>query len=739
MLNKTAQFFKSYHFAKGVLITLSAIIAVLASYLGGKTDIGTSLAFGVLLASVPDIPGNKKHRFYGILIAILAAVINIILINLTYHHLYLIIPTLAILVFSYAYISVYGFRASLVSLSGLLAISISMAHLRTGNDIFIHAGFTALGGLWYLGLSTLYSFLNPTQFSLQLLSEIMSLTAGYLDTRARLILVEETERDELLKKLFQLQTELNEKHELIRSVLLNARIKSGSTNFIKRQLLVFIELVDMLELAIANPMNYKTIDNTFKKDNKNIITSFAAVSENIAIELRALSYKISKKNHHIEEVDIELLLSKAFSCIENYKASVDIEQNRNKILLLRHLYDYIEQQVEKVQNIKRVLKKSYNLVEREQKSPNKKLITVQDYSINILRENLSFKSPIFKHSLRLSITVLAGFLIGSFFSIQNAYWIILTIIVIMRPNYGLTKERSKERIIGTLIGGLIATAIILTTQNLYLYITIVLVSMTLAFSFVQQNYKASATFITLNIVFIYALLQPDAFEVIQYRVIDTMLGAGLAIAANYTLWPAWEFYYHKDLLIKSIESNIYYLKEVRSLYNHKIRKNTPYIISRKEAFIAIGNLMAAFQRMAQEPKSKQKNFMELYEAVVVQHTFLSSTAALGTYIQNHPTTSASNDFNIYIDEIVNSLNESILLLKGNNITEKNDSIHTDAINQIKSSYALLIQKRQEEILSGNTVIDEETKSKLKEAHLVIDLLQYLFSLSIKLKKQIKEI
>jgi uncharacterized membrane protein YccC len=48
----------------------------------------------------------------------------------------------------------------------------------------------------------------------------------------------------------------------------------------------------------------------------------------------------------------------------------------------------------------------------------------------------------FRHSLRLTIAIVFAYLLGFFFDIQNTYWI-LTVIVIMRPSYGLTKERSK--------------------------------------------------------------------------------------------------------------------------------------------------------------------------------------------------------------------------------------------------------------------------------------------------------
>jgi uncharacterized membrane protein YccC len=59
-------------------------------------------------------------------------------------------------------------------------------------------------------------------------------------------------------------------------------------------------------------------------------------------------------------------------------------------------------------------------------------------------ENLSFSSTVFRHSLRLTITILIGFIIGSP-PFQNAYWIVLT-IVIMRQGYGLTKQRTFHRI-----------------------------------------------------------------------------------------------------------------------------------------------------------------------------------------------------------------------------------------------------------------------------------------------------
>ena len=80
-----------------------------------------------------------------------------------------------------------------------------------------------------------------------------------------------------------------------------------------------------------------------------------------------------------------------------------------------------------------------------------KFLTPQYYPLGTFTGNLSFSSTIFRHSLRLTATVMVGYLIGTLLPFHNVYWILLTIIVIMRPGYGLTKERSFHRIFGTIL------------------------------------------------------------------------------------------------------------------------------------------------------------------------------------------------------------------------------------------------------------------------------------------------
>jgi uncharacterized membrane protein YccC len=71
-----------------------------------------------------------------------------------------------------------------------------------------------------------------------------------------------------------------------------------------------------------------------------------------------------------------------------------------------------------------------------------KFITYQNIDPKLLIENLSLRSNTFRHAVRLSIATTAGYIISNFLHVGHSYWILLTIIVILKPAYSLTKQRN---------------------------------------------------------------------------------------------------------------------------------------------------------------------------------------------------------------------------------------------------------------------------------------------------------
>src|SRR5690606_35219190 len=187
-------------------------------------------------------------------------------------------------------------------------------------------------------------------------------------------------------------------------------------------------------------------------------------------------------------------------------------------------------------------------------------------------------------------------------------------------------------------------------------------------------------------------------------------------------------------LLESIHTNTDYLMAIRNIYRTKHITALNYKIPRKEAFLAVSNLNAAFQRMTQDPKSKQKSLELVYEIVALNNVILSSLASLGTFIQNYETTEASVHFKKVVDYIDNTLRNTARIMEP---LEPQQSIFPENIEyaqgKLRTSYDNLVKERESDIEKGNIAIREEMSVNLQEAHLIYNQLIWLKDLVEKLE------
>jgi len=199
--------------------------------------------------------------------------------------------------------------------------------------------------------------------------------------------------------------------------------------------------------------------------------------------------------------------------------------------------------------------------------------------------------------------------------------------------------------------------------------------------------------------------------------------------------PSWEANNLKQVLLNALKMNKEYLLATQELYQYPSKHKLSYSLARKEAFLAISNLNAAFQRLTQDPKSKQKEFQLIYEIVKLNQTMVSAIASIGNFISNHQTTPASIEFNILINKISNTLQMSFDSFDDTQ-TKKKVAKETaeDAEEKLLGKYQQLSNLRDENIRLGNTELDTETLHGLQEAYLIANHMTWLKSLSENLQK-----
>jgi hypothetical protein len=140
--------------------------------------------------------------------------------------------------------------------------------------------------------------------------------------------------------------------------------------------------------------------------------------------------------------------------------------------------------------------------------------------------------------------------------------------------------------------------------------------------------------------------------------------------------------------------------------------------------------MAAFQRHLEEPKSHQEHAAQIYAAVVLNQTFISALAAFSTFVQNHETTAASEEYKTMVQGILRNLDAVQVLIDGEKPPLLATDIEMDIATQgLEDKYRELEESRNNELSEGFKPLSTDLRSKLQEAKLVTDHLKWLLGLS----------
>ncbi len=161
-------------------------------------------------------------------------------------------------------------------------------------------------------------------------------------------------------------------------------------------------------------------------------------------------------------------------------------------------------------------------------------------AIPILRANLTTRSSAFRHAVRLTVTVTLAAALYRVLELPHGYWVPLTALWMLRPDFGSTFTRGLQRYIGTVLGAVLATVLAAALHpgpyTLAAFASALSVGI---FAFLQANYALATIATSAWVVFVAALAGIPEFAAALDRLLDTAVGATLALAV-YALWPTWE-------------------------------------------------------------------------------------------------------------------------------------------------------------------------------------------------------
>ncbi|WP_183096590.1 FUSC family protein [Gibbsiella quercinecans] len=121
------------------------------------------------------------------------------------------------------------------------------------------------------------------------------------------------------------------------------------------------------------------------------------------------------------------------------------------------------------------------------------------------------------------------------FHLKNGYWAGMTLLFCLRNNYKDTVARVQARVLGTLMGSILAAALIAYWHSPLLlvsgFILFGYIAFTFSYSLISKSYFIFTFFVTLMVVFMISSLGFSQVDVATHRLESTALGGMFAIFA----------------------------------------------------------------------------------------------------------------------------------------------------------------------------------------------------------------
>lgn len=627
-------FLLSTYFADGLRITLGVLCPSLILAQFGLLQYGMTLSLGALCASVVDSPGPIVHRRNAMLITTALITLTFIIVGLTNSNIYFTGLLIVVFSFIFSMFFLYGTRAASIGTAVLLIMVLSIDDIRPWQEVLFSSALIFVGSLWYTGLSYFFYRIRPYRLVQQTLSDSIHEVSLFLRAKARFY-HQNIDYDDNYADLLQLQVLVHEKQDEVREVLFKTReIVRESTPEGRFLLLVFVDMVDLFEQVMSTYYNYKQLHEQF--DSSGILKHYESVIIRIADELDDIAFALktgatpSLPTSLIE--DVEKLKNEIIALETN---NTEGKYNTLGIIALKNIEVNIENILSRVKTINSYFNKKEKKNLKTRDIEIERFVSRQNIDVKLLYDNITFSSSTFRHSLRVAIVMLIGFIVAKSLSFSHSYWILLTILVISKPGFSLTKQRNYERLIGTVIGAFIGMGILVYVQDKNTLFIILLFCMIGAYSFQRKNYVVSVLFMTPYILVLFDFLGMGSLSMARERIYDTLIGSGIALLASYSLFPNWEHEKLKEAMIDTLKANMKYFEEVILLYVDEIHNLTNYKVARKEVYVTTANLASLFQRMFSEPKSKQLMMTELHQFTALNHLFSSYIATLSLYKKEH--------------------------------------------------------------------------------------------------------
>lgn len=574
---------------------------------------GMAAGIGALSVGILDLPGTLRVKHREMLVCALSITLagGLTAWSLQYGDM----VWLAVLAISAvgAYAMNFGMKSAMIGLNCVIVMA--MAQSLNGAPVQVMHAYLAglaLGAVWYVYFSLLICSLLRHQMQRRALADGLFVTAKHFRARAACYDIE-VALDQARANLLHSQNLLQMAQTQARDLILAELAKHAQNSLDRQQIRLFNLFADMIEL-------YDVVTAAH--------TDFSRIrSQPCAEFLQLLRAMLIHSGSLLERIACAIALGRPIVALNIKTARLRaLDQALAKLSTHNPAHpalSTLQDSLQRMYALRRLIAKT---VRDTRSQTNTSGLDIDQVLTHYSTPSRLFTRPTFwlsgpapAYALRLALAMTAALSAANLIGGTHGSWIVMTVAVALRPGFGLSRQRGMKRVQGTLLGCTLATMLLALVQEPHVLLAITIISLLLSLGLATIEYFVSVLFTSIMVVLLYHLTLPSDSQIASLRLLDTVIGAAIALAMTY-VYPYWESRRIRPQSALLIEETKRYLACLEALTPSGLIE---YRTARRNLMTAMVTLAATRDSMLLDPPGKQLAASEVQNLLLWGHLLVA--------------------------------------------------------------------------------------------------------------------
>ena len=604
-------------------VFLSVSAAALAIGLLDIPQLAMPLILGVIDGGLVDLDNRLRGRIKDLGIVLAAFATSSLAVQLTLARPVAYIVAMLLMTFTFTFMGAVGLRYRTIAFGALVVAIYTTLAYNTALPWYANPLLILLGTLLYGGCTLLTQILLPHRQVQEDMAAAYAALADYIDAKACFFDPDDDDYRARQTRLALANTALIQTFNRCRSTLfyrLRGQHRHPRTT---RMLRYYFAAQDIHERISSAHVDYRELASALK--NSDLIFRLWRLVEWQAQACRNVATALHTHDAYHHDPRLE-------------RAIDGIRQSLQRHLETRPAHGGSRHPLQRLLDNLRSI--NYQLAHLDSDDPNpheqNSAIAAQEDPtlaalLPALRRQLTLASPVYRHAVRLTLVVLVCCLIVATLQLELGYWILLTAIFVCQPNYSATKSRVNQRVLGTILGVIAGSIAPNFTPTVATKLWLIIVSTTCFFYFRNRKYSFSTFFITVQALTAFSLAGFNLADAIPRRIIDTLIGGGIAWAAVTYLWPDWRYLTLTNTARAAIRSDAAYLRHILGQLQHGGGDDLAYRSIRRQTHEQAALLGSTVSDINSEPHKYAAQQETAFRLLNHNYSLIGYISALGAY------------------------------------------------------------------------------------------------------------